>query len=108
VDRYHDFAGRRDLSLPLNVCRSCRPRLVSYDGRMNVAVARIAEEALLLPPSERAEVVERILASLERTDPELDRAWTEEATDRFEAFQRGELGARGFGEIIAEHRQSSG
>ena len=52
------------------------------------------EEALNLPPHDRAEVLERLLATFqEPPDPELDKLWGQEAEDRLDAYDRGELGS---------------
>jgi Putative addiction module component len=48
-------------------------------------------------------VNERILQSLDATDPNLDQLWTEEAKDRLSAYRRGELGALDFDETLAKH-----
>jgi putative addiction module component (TIGR02574 family) len=56
--------------------------------------AQVLEDALALPPSERAEVVERLLASLDGpTDPRIDELWAREAEERLDAFERGEIAA---------------
>jgi hypothetical protein len=57
------------------------------------AAAELASEAAKLPPSERLELVESILATLDRPDPALAAAWAREATDRLAAWRRGELPA---------------
>jgi putative addiction module component (TIGR02574 family) len=50
------------------------------------------ELILALPPSERAELADNILASLEPSDPNL-KLWAAEAEDRVAAFKRGEIEA---------------
>jgi putative addiction module component (TIGR02574 family) len=52
----------------------------------------LLEEALKLPPVERAELIERLLSSFEfRSRKEIDALWAEEAEDRIDAFDRGEI-----------------
>ncbi len=52
------------------------------------------EEALSLPPSERAEVIDILLASLDSCpDRKIDELWGQEAEDRIDAFDRGEIKA---------------
>ena len=70
---------------------------------MNERIRNLAEQAGLLPPIERAELVENILQSLDTADPNLDRLWAEEAKDRLDAYRRGELGALDFDENLAKH-----
>jgi hypothetical protein len=56
-----------------------------------------------LSPAILSPVNERILQSLDATDPNLDQLWTEEAKDRLSAYRRGELGALDFDETLAKH-----
>jgi hypothetical protein len=53
-------------------------------------------EALSLPVRERAELVHRLLSSLEQVEitPEIEAAWKTEALERSNAFDRGELTER--------------
>ncbi len=52
----------------------------------------VLEEALSLPPAERAEVIDRLLASLD-SSPErrIDELWGREAEERLDAYERGEI-----------------
>lgn len=55
---------------------------------------KLLQEALALPPDERAEIADRLLSSLDTSaDLEIDRLWAEEAEDRLEAFERGQIKA---------------
>jgi putative addiction module component (TIGR02574 family) len=56
--------------------------------------AKVVTEALSLPPRSRAKLAEQLLESLD--DPkrkEIDRLWADEAEDRIDAYERGELKA---------------
>ena len=70
---------------------------------MNERIKKLTEQASLLPPVERAELVEGILQSLDATDPNLDQLWAEEAKDRLAAYRRGELKTLDFDEALAKH-----
>jgi putative addiction module component (TIGR02574 family) len=70
---------------------------------MNERIRKLTEQASLLPPVERAELVEGILQSLDATDPNLDQLWVEEAQDRLAAYRRGELAALDFDETLAKY-----
>jgi len=54
---------------------------------MNERIKELTEQASLLPPIERAELVEGILQSLDATDPHVDQLWAEEAKDRLAAYR---------------------
>ncbi|MBA2702527.1 MAG: addiction module protein [Blastocatellia bacterium] len=60
---------------------------------MSVRTSEILEQILALPASDRAELADSILASLEPSDPTLMKLWAAEAEDRVAAFKRGELEA---------------
>jgi putative addiction module component (TIGR02574 family) len=63
----------------------------------------LLEEALKLPPVERAELIERLLSSFEfRSRKEVDALWAEEAEDRIDVFERGEMEAIPAEEVFAE------
>jgi putative addiction module component (TIGR02574 family) len=54
----------------------------------------LLEEALSLPPAERAELADRLLTSLDASpDRRIDELWAREAEDRLDAFGRGEIKA---------------
>ena len=53
---------------------------------------RILADALELPPLERAELVENLLLSFEfQSRKAIDTLWAQEAEDRIDAFERGEM-----------------
>ena len=61
---------------------------------MSGSSEQILQQALGLSPRDRAEIVERLLASFQTPpDPLLDALWAREAEDRLDAYDRGELGA---------------
>jgi putative addiction module component (TIGR02574 family) len=68
---------------------------------MSPRAQEVLTEALALAPGERAELVEQLLASFEVSDRErIDALWAEEAEDRIDAYERGELGARPASEVF--------
>ncbi len=55
---------------------------------------RILTEAMALPPMDRAELVEQLLASFDfPARAEIDAAWSTEAEDRLRAYERGDMEA---------------
>ena len=74
---------------------------------MNELIKKLAEQASLLAPVERAELVEGILQSLDATDPHLDQLWAEEARDRLAAYRQGEIETLDFDETLAKHASRS-
>ncbi len=54
-----------------------------------MGIQEIAALALKLDPADRFELVDQILHSLDRPDPEIDRVWHEEAVRRLTAHRAG-------------------
>ncbi|MEK6576329.1 MAG: addiction module protein [Nitrospirota bacterium] len=64
---------------------------------------QILAEALKLPPVERAELVENLLSSFEfRSRKTIDALWAQEAENRIDAFERGEITVIPAKEVFAE------
>ena len=56
---------------------------------------QVLREALDLPPIERAELVEKILASFDfPARQEIDDLWSREAEERIDAYERGDISAK--------------
>lgn len=75
---------------------------------MTERVNELTDTARLLSPTERAELVERILATLDGTDPRLDELWAAEGADRLSAYDRGEIAAHDFDAVLAERLRAAG
>lgn len=59
---------------------------------MSTQVKRVLDDALRLPPIERAELVEKILESFSFPQRQnTDSPWSFEVEERIEAYERGEL-----------------
>lgn len=52
----------------------------------------VVDKAVQLTPPERARVIEALLHSLDRPDPQIDQAWGDEAEARLRAIRDGRLG----------------
>lgn len=61
---------------------------------MSATSEQILKDALALPPQERVELVEQLLATFQSPpDPSLAELWAREAESRLDAYDRGELSA---------------
>lgn len=68
---------------------------------MSPKADQVLIDALKLSPIERAELIERLLASFPFPDRQaIDERWAAEAEDRIDAFERGELQARPMSEVF--------
>ena len=63
----------------------------------------LSAQVVQLTPSERMEVVERILDSLDQPDSTLESLWAKEADDRLAAYRRGEIKTLALSEVIAKY-----
>jgi putative addiction module component (TIGR02574 family) len=69
---------------------------------MSANSEQILQQVLALSPQDRAEVLERLMASFQiPPDPDLDQLWAKEAEDRLDAYDRGELSAVSAEEVFA-------
>jgi putative addiction module component (TIGR02574 family) len=76
---------------------------------MSANSEQILQQALALSPQDRAEIVERLLASFQMPpDPHLDELWAREAEERLDAYDRGELGAVPAEEVFARIERQRG
>ena len=64
----------------------------------------ILKKAMDLPAAEKAELIDRLLSSLEKPDRDLDELWAKEAEDRIDAYEKGELLALSIKEVLEKYR----
>lgn len=60
---------------------------------------QLEKKAIELTPIERIRLVEAILYSLDKSDPDIEKSWVAESEARYEAYKRGELKADDWNEI---------
>lgn len=59
---------------------------------MTAESKRVLQDALALPPTERAMLVEEILSSFDfPSRQQVDALWAKEAEDRIDAYERGDM-----------------
>jgi putative addiction module component (TIGR02574 family) len=56
-----------------------------------------------LPAADRIRLVEHLLATLDKPDPDIDRAWADESEGRFDAYMQGETTARDAKDVLTKH-----
>lgn len=62
----------------------------------------IIDMALQLKASERYEVAEKIMQSLDKPDPEIEKVWAEEAVRRAQACDAGRMKTVPFDEVFGQ------
>jgi putative addiction module component (TIGR02574 family) len=63
-------------------------------------VNEIIQEALRLPATARFEIVDQLMQSLDKPDPEIDRLWGEEAVRRLASFDAGRSKTHSLDEVF--------
>ena len=71
---------------------------------MNSTSQAIIEQAKQLSALEKIEVVDALLASVDKPDAEVDKQWANEAEDRLAAYRRGEIKALDLNQVLAKYR----
>lgn len=66
--------------------------LLEKDEKMETT-DQLAKKAMGLNPTERIQLVEAILYSLDKPDPEIEKSWIAESEARYQAYKKGELKA---------------
>jgi putative addiction module component (TIGR02574 family) len=64
----------------------------------------ILKEALTLRPSEKAQLIDKLISSLDKSDEEIDKLWANEAEDRIDAFDQGRLKAISLEKVLQKYR----
>ncbi len=64
----------------------------------------LLQKILALSPKEKAEVVDKLLSSLDETDPEIDKLWAKEAESRIDAYEQGGLKAVSLEKVMEKYR----
>lgn len=73
---------------------------------MQTAAEEMADKAKTLPDSDKLALVDRLLAQLDRPDPEIDRVWADEAERRWKAYKAGRVASVSYEEVMAKYRRS--
>ncbi|OGL43348.1 MAG: hypothetical protein A2161_03660 [Candidatus Schekmanbacteria bacterium RBG_13_48_7] len=65
---------------------------------------KILKEALNLKSAEMAELIDKLLFSLDKPDAEIDKLWTKEAEDRIDAYERGEMKTVSLEKVLKKYK----
>jgi len=63
----------------------------------------ILKEALTLSPSEKAQLIDKLISTLDKSDKEIDELWAKEAEDRIAAYDQGKTKAISLEEVFQTH-----
>jgi putative addiction module component (TIGR02574 family) len=71
---------------------------------MKDSVNIIIGQALKLSESDRSDLVEKLLSSLDAPDSSIEAIWANEADARVEAFERGEIKSKPAEEVFRKYQ----
>ena len=70
---------------------------------METTVDKVYKEAVALPPSERAELIDKIISSFKYPEQKkMDQLWAKEAEERIDAYEQGRIGSTPAEEVFEE------
>ena len=64
----------------------------------------ILKETLTLPPSEKAELIDKLILSLDEPDKEIEKLWANEAESRIDAYEQGKIKALTLREVLEKYK----
>ena len=71
---------------------------------MSQSANTVLNHALELTASERADVVEKLLSSLDTPDSTIDSIWAKEADARIQGFERGDVDSVSAEDVFKKYR----
>lgn len=70
---------------------------------MTSTATNILNQALDLNASEKIDIVEQLISSLDIPDPAIDAIWAKEADARVEAYEKGEIKSKSAHEVFSKY-----
>lgn len=67
------------------------------------SIDNIFKEALTLGPSEKAQLIDKLVSSLDKPDKEIDESWAKEAEDRIDAYDQGKMKAVSLEKVLQKY-----
>ena len=64
----------------------------------------VLKEALALEPAKKAELIDKLLLSLDKPDKDIDELWAKEAESRIDAYEKGKIKAITLEEVLEKYR----
>ena len=67
------------------------------------ATDRIFKEALTLSPSEKAQLIDKLISTLDKSDKEIDELWAKEVEDRIDAYDQGKINSISLEKVLQKY-----
>ncbi|MBC8184631.1 addiction module protein [candidate division KSB1 bacterium] len=68
-----------------------------------ISQATLLKDALKLRPVEKAHLIEGLMASLEKPDPDVESEWEREALRRYKAYKQKRIKAKDLDEVLKKY-----
>lgn len=65
---------------------------------------RIFNEASALSPVEKAQLIDKLISDLDKSDQEINELWVKEAEDRIDAYEQGKIKAISVEKLLQKYR----
>ncbi len=62
------------------------------------------KETLTLPPTEKAELIDKLISSLDEPDKEIEKLWAKEAESRIDAYEQGEIKSLSLRDVLEKYK----
>ncbi|MCL0061858.1 addiction module protein [Thermodesulfovibrionales bacterium] len=72
---------------------------------MKIKTKQMLENVLTLPPVEKANLIDRLLSSLDQPDEHIDALWRKEVEDRINAYKAGQIKSVSLEEVMSKYRK---
>jgi putative addiction module component (TIGR02574 family) len=73
-------------------------------GAKMSAQNEILKEAMALKPAQKAELIDKLLSTLDKPDEEIETLWADEAESRIDAYESGKIKAVSLGEVLEKYK----
>jgi putative addiction module component (TIGR02574 family) len=68
------------------------------------SIDNVFKEALTLKPSEKAQLIDKLLSSLDKSDKKIGDLWAKEVEERIEAYDQGKIKAISIEKVLEKYR----
>jgi putative addiction module component (TIGR02574 family) len=64
----------------------------------------VFKDALTLRPSEKAQLIDKLLSSIDKPDKDIDELWASEAEDRIDAYDQRKIKTISLDKVLQKYR----
>jgi len=72
---------------------------------MRSAAEKVRKQVQALPDSDKLQLVDALLADLDKPDPDIDRVWAAESQRRWKAYKAGKMKAVAYSDVLKKFKK---